>query len=131
MTKQTKSVQNECRLKNVIIVDDEGKTVEPWGDVKDVEFWEWMRDEPRFAEVIEFRPLIDAKYIDIQIVPKVISGVQEGTYEVAVFQSNSDGKVFDVAKRLADKRRVNKGDNVTLSVLGCCNIWNIQKVKNI
>lgn len=129
-----------AEIRTFVIREQDGSTITPWKDIKDLRGFEWIRGEPALAVAPgKEKPIIEAQCIDYQTVPIVIMGEQtkvsingaepKDEYEVAVFQSMADGKVFDVSKRLADKRKVKMYDIVNLHMLGCCTIMSISKKK--
>jgi hypothetical protein len=129
---------SRSEIKTVVIRQQDGEVITPWADIKDLRGFEWIRDAPDVV-VPETREILEATYVDVQKVPIIIMGEKtkvsinggppQDEYEVAVFQSDIDGKVYDVSKRCADKRKVKLYDKVTLHLLGCCNIMNIKKVR--
>lgn len=128
----------KAEIKTYVLREEDGTVITPWHDIKDLRGFEWIRDALD-AVAPKTKDIIEATYVDVQTVPIVImgevtkvtiNGKEMDTYEVAVFQSDLDGKAFDVAKRCADKRKVKKGDKVSLHMLGCCNIMDLKKVRS-
>jgi hypothetical protein len=128
----------KAEIRTFVLREEDGEIIIPWEDIKDLRGFEWIRDAMA-AVVPETRDILIATYVDIQTVPIMINGEKTKVsingakptdeYQVAVFQSDKDGKVYDVAKRLVDKRRVKKDDKVILHLLGCCNIMNVKKIR--
>lgn len=105
--------------------------IQPWKNVKDLRGYEWIRDAPSITRV-ELREMISATYVAIQDnIPVFLPGYEApyAHYSVSVFQDDRDGKIYDVAKRLVDSKKVKVGDSVSLHLLGCCNIMNVVKKK--
>jgi hypothetical protein len=128
-----------AEIRTFVVREEDGEIIEPWKDIKDLRGFEWIRDAPSVVSV-ETRDILEATYVNTRIVPiiimgkktkEIINGKEVDEYEVAVFQSDKDGKVYDISKRCADKRRVKKYDKVILHLLGCCNIMNIKKVEKV
>lgn len=119
-------------IRTFVLRTETGETIEPWKGVKDLHGWEWLREAPD-AVLAKDREVLQATYVDIRKdIPVYIPSQHEpiAHYDIAVFQDDSDGRIYDIAKRLADRKKVKKYDKVTLYMLGCCTIINIKKSKN-
>lgn len=117
-------------LPTVTMREQDGTIIQPWSDVKDLQGWEWIRNP---LEVVspENRRVVEATYVAVVTVPKMILGEQKGVYNAAFFQTDQNGDLYDIAKRLADKRKVRLFDKVKLHILGCCNIEDVEKINHV
>ena len=127
-----KTTKPKKNFPTVTIREQDGTIIQPWSDVKDLKGWEWIRSAPE--EVLspdKDRRVVEATYVAVVEVPIMILGEQKGVFDTAFFQTEQNGDLYDVAKRLADRRKVRLFDRVKLHILGCCNIQDIEKINHV
>lgn len=100
--------------------------IEPWKG-KDADVMEWMRNSSamlgdRREEYASFwkKEEDDIYYEDSQVPNRKMMK--------AYFASEVNGRPYDVAARLLDKN-IKIGDRVKLTIMGCCSVIDVEKVK--
>ena len=102
-----------------------GKEIEPWKGKK-ANVMEWMRNSS--AMLGEIREEIATFWRIDKNVPVYYEEAMrpDSTMNMAFFTAERDGKEYNVAARLLDKR-IKVGDRVKLTIMGCCSIIQVTK----
>ncbi len=113
-------------IANFTIKQGNGKIIEPWKG-KNAEVMEWVRNSS---------VLLGDTREELGTFWKTEKGPiyyqdsmqADKTMNKAFFTSELDGREYDVAARLLDKS-IKMGDKVKLTIMGCCSIIDVDKVK--
>lgn len=104
------------------------KEIEPWKG-KDANVMEWMRNSS--AMLGDLREELATFWKIEKDSPVYYEDSMKADYkmDMAYFTSEKDGRSFDVAARLLDKR-IKVGDRVKLEILGCCSIIDVSRFED-
>lgn len=102
--------------------------IKPWNGRKDVEFYEWFRNESALQGVVRKETGTFIEVLKDQPIYYTRPSVPEGIYDIAVFVSDVDGNKYDCGARLVEDLDLQKGERVEITLLGCCSLVNIDRI---